>query len=72
AARAGAAPGQVPMQAAVSRLEASLAELRAERERLASELAVARKQITVLEAARLDAINRIDWAIDSLETAIQK
>ncbi len=72
AVRPAANSGQNPLQAAIERLEASVAELSSTRERLGAELTAARKQVAVLEAARLDAVNRLDWAIDSLQSAIQK
>jgi len=38
--------------------------------RLEEELAVARKRIVELEALHEDAVNRIDWVIDSLQTLL--
>jgi len=60
------------LDAAVERLEATVTELKTERDRLEAELAAARKKIGALEEARVDAINRIDWVIDSLESLAQK
>jgi predicted RNase H-like nuclease (RuvC/YqgF family) len=42
--------------------------LRAECERLASELAAAREEIEDLNTRRDSAINRIDWVLDSLNS----
>lgn len=56
------------LQVAVERLEARMAELKRERDALALELAAAHLQITALEAARTQAINRIDWVLDSLQS----
>jgi septal ring factor EnvC (AmiA/AmiB activator) len=56
------------LQVAVERLEGRMAELKRERDALAQELAAARQQITALEAARTQAINRIDWVLDSLQS----
>jgi hypothetical protein len=56
------------LQVAVERLEARMAELKRERDALAVELAAAHQQITALEAARTQAINRIDWVLDSLQS----
>lgn len=56
------------LQVAVERLEARMAELKRERDALALELAAAHQQITALEAARTQAINRIDWVLDSLQS----
>lgn len=72
AVRPSAVAGRPAVHAAVERLEATVAELSSARDALTADLATARARIAVLEAARLDAINRIDWAIDSLRSAIQK
>lgn len=55
-----------------SGLAAELRTLRAERAQLAAELEIARARITELEAARTEAINRIDWVIDSLQSLAGK
>ena len=47
---------------------AEIRTLRAEKAQLAAELEAARARIAELEAARTDAINRIDWVIDSLQS----
>jgi len=70
--KAGAKASVSHLEAAVARLETTVAELKATRDQLELDLAAARKQIVALEQARLDAINRIDWVIDSLETFAQK
>lgn len=64
---------------AIERLEASASELKRERDALAAELAATRDQlaaamteIAALDAARRAAIDRIDWVIDSLQTALQE
>ena len=72
--RTPAAPagrGKDPLQAAVERLEARVLELKNERDGLAAELAAARAEIANLDAARIDAINRIDWVLDSLHTVLE-
>jgi len=60
-----------PLEAAVQRLEASVAELKRERDDLAARLSSAQAEITTLNSARKAAIDRIDWVIDSLHTALQ-
>ena len=60
-----------PLEAAVQRLEASVAELKRERDELAARLLSAQAEITTLNSARKAAIDRIDWVIDSLHTALQ-
>ena len=59
------------LQAAVDRLEARVHELKRERDAFETELAIAKAKIAALEAARTDAINRIDWVLDSLHTVLQ-
>jgi len=53
-------------------MAAELRTLRAERARLGAELEAAQTRIAELEAARVDAINRIDWVIDSLQSLAGK
>ena len=60
------------LEGAVERLEASAQDLKRERDQLAAELASARAEIARLEAARQEAVNRIDWVIDSLNSALQE
>jgi chromosome segregation ATPase len=56
------------LQVAVERLESRMAELERERDALAQELAAAKQQVATLETARTQAINRIDWVLDSLQS----
>lgn len=57
---------------AVQRLEARAKSLERERDGLKAELEAARAHITALENARSEAVNRIDWVIDSLHAVIDK
>ena len=59
-----------PLQAAVDRLEANVSGLKRERDTLAADLAAANARIAALEAARTDAVNRIDWVLDSLQSVM--
>ena len=59
------------LETAIERLEASIADLKRERDALAAELAAAKTEIATLNAARKVAIDRIDWVIDSLNTVLQ-
>jgi septal ring factor EnvC (AmiA/AmiB activator) len=59
-----------PLQAAVERLETRVLDLKRERDALAAELAEANARIAALDAARDDAVNRIDWVVDSLQTVL--
>lgn len=51
----------------VSQVEA----LERERDQLKAQLAAAQAQLTKLEQARDDAVNRIDWALDSLHNLLE-
>lgn len=68
-----AKPGESgDLTGAVERLEAEVKSLRNERDTLAKELEAARGQISELESAQTDAINRIDWVIDSLHNLMDQ
>jgi predicted RNase H-like nuclease (RuvC/YqgF family) len=69
-----AKPRNVPnaLQVAVDRLEARVLELKRERDDLAAKLATATTEIASLDASRVEAINRIDWVLDSLQTVLQE
>jgi hypothetical protein len=51
---------------AVQRLEEQVIALRKERDQVAKDLKAAKARIATLEDAQTQAINRIDWVIDSL------
>lgn len=75
-ARAPAPPAPRPdpskaLEQAIERLEASVAGLKRERDELTARLANAQTEIVSLDKARKAAIDRIDWVIDSLHTALQ-
>ncbi len=57
--------------AAADDLETRLAAIAAERDAALAELASVRAQLAELETARSQAVNRIDWIIDSLKTVIE-
>jgi hypothetical protein len=71
ATSATTSPATRALPAALARLEEQVADLMTERDGLAAELALARAEIVALEAARTDAINRIDWVLDSLQSLLQ-
>lgn len=54
------------------RLADAVTALEIEREQLRRELAEARARIVELEKARKEALDRIDWALDSLHTLLQR
>lgn len=56
----GAAPAEV------------VAQLERERDSLKVELAAAAARITALEQQRTEILNRLDWAIDSLHSLLEK
>ena len=58
------------LQAAVTRLEARVAQLKRERDAMASELTAAKAEIAALNASRIDAANRIDWVLDALQSVL--
>jgi predicted RNase H-like nuclease (RuvC/YqgF family) len=69
-----AKPRDVPnaLQSAVDRLEARVLELKRERDELAAKLEAAANEIATLDKSRIEAINRIDWVLDSLQTVLQE
>lgn len=60
------------LSGAVKRLEAKIKSLQVERDKLNSELKSAHLRIAELEAAHKDAVNRIDWVIDSLHNIVEE
>lgn len=50
----------------------SLEELQRERLELRDKLAAAEARIAVLEGQRVDALNRIDWVIDSIQNVLER
>jgi len=59
------------LAASVERLEGKLKALQDERDKLKSDLKVALTRIGELEATQTDAVNRIDWVIDSLHNIVE-
>lgn len=66
------ASGKSDLSAAVERLEGKLKVLQGERDGLQEELKTARARIAELEALQKDAVNRIDWVIDSLHNLVEE
>lgn len=54
------------------RLADAVTALERERAQLKKELAQARARIAELEKARQEVLDRLDWAIDSLQSLLQK
>ena len=63
--------GPSQLAASVERLEGKLKALQDERDKLKSDLKVALTRIGELEATQTDAVNRIDWVIDSLHNIVE-
>ena len=63
--------GPAQLAASVERLEGKLKALQDERDKLKSDLKVALTRVGELEATQTDAVNRIDWVIDSLHNILE-
>lgn len=50
----------------------ALAQLERERNELRTQLAAAEARIAVLESQRVEALNRIDWVIDSIHNVLER
>ncbi|CFW99877.1 conserved protein of unknown function [Candidatus Filomicrobium marinum] len=72
-----AAPAKTARKASKSgvtlkKLETEARALKKERDSLRAELTAAKKRIAELEAINENAVNRIDWVLDSLHTLLEK
>lgn len=63
--------GRAAPKEAKRKSESPLAALERERDQLKAQLDDARAAIAKLEHAREEALNRIDWAIDSLHNVLE-
>ncbi|MEQ8825866.1 MAG: DUF4164 family protein [Filomicrobium sp.] len=68
APRKKAAPAE--LSSAMGRLETKVKQLQGERDQLKADLKAAETRIKELEAQQSDAVNRIDWVIDSLHNIL--
>lgn len=68
-ARKKAPPAE--LSSAMQRLENKVKQLQAERDQLKSDLKAAKARIAELEAQQTEAVNRIDWVIDSLHNILE-
>lgn len=57
---------------ALAQIERDIQALRDERDNLRGELAAAKQRISELEAINEDAVNRIDWVLDSLHSLLEQ
>ena len=57
---------------ALAKIEEDIQALRAERNDLRAELAAAKQRISQLEAINEEAVNRIDWVLDSLHSLLEQ
>jgi len=64
------AGASTPTAVVIERLEAAVSELTAERDRLQRTLTDAEARIAALEAQNRAAVDRINWVIDSLQSAL--
>ena len=64
------APGRARKKSAATTKKPTIAELQRERDALQTKLKAAQARILELEKLNADSINRIDWVIDSLQTAL--
>lgn len=71
-AKDGSASGRAQNQGEViASLEAAVAAITSERDRLIAELSVAHARIGDLEARNTQALDRLNWVIESLQTALE-
>lgn len=56
---------------ALERLEAKVKTLQSEKDALRKELAASKSRVKQLEEANTQAVNRIDWVIDSLHNLLE-
>jgi len=59
------------LASAVEQLETKMRALKRERDSLRKELGLAKTRIKELEQANTQAVNRIDWVIDSLHNLLE-
>ncbi|HWK39829.1 MAG TPA: hypothetical protein VNR88_13005 [Hyphomicrobium sp.] len=71
-AKKTAAASKPPAAAKLSAANGKVEALELERDQLKEQLADAMAQIARLQEARDEAVNRIDWAIDSLHNVLEK
>ena len=64
--------GYEKMSERLSALESELSRLRKEHADMVRQLATAQSRVSELEHARDDALDRIDWAIDSLHNVLEQ
>ncbi|MEO1204988.1 MAG: hypothetical protein AAFV45_01520 [Pseudomonadota bacterium] len=67
----GKSKGASDLAAAIERLEAQVMDLKAERDDLKAELSSSVARVKELEKVQVQAINRIDWVIDSLHNVME-
>jgi hypothetical protein len=71
ARRATAPPGELPSVSGGAAADV-IAQLERERDALKGELAAAEARIAALEQQRTELLNRIDWALDSLHSLLER
>ena len=68
----GGGAGTQPILAELAQQANRIKTLERENTRLTTQLEEARERIARLEQSRTEAVNRIDWAIDSLHNILEK
>ena len=64
--------GATPAVARIAELEGEVAHMRDERDALSRQLAASEQHVKTLQTQRDAALNRIDWAIDSLHNVLDE
>lgn len=59
-------------QVSLAQIEREMQALKSERDDLKTELTAAKQRISELEAINEDAVNRIDWVLDSLHSLVEE
>ncbi|MGH1418745.1 MAG: hypothetical protein ACRBCJ_07795 [Hyphomicrobiaceae bacterium] len=65
-------PPTSPVGEGVDGMETRLKLVEVERDQLAAQLELAKQEITALKAKHLQAVNQIDWVLDSLHNIVDE
>lgn len=70
--KAGKARKPAKPRVTLKQLESEVSALKKERDELREELMAAKERIAALQAINDDAVNRIDWVLESLHSLLEK